>query len=73
MLTGILQPTHLIILLIVALVFLGPKRLPDAGRALGQGLKEFKNSIGGEREEDRQVAQTAATAHDETPPAPVDR
>ena len=49
MLTGILQPTHLIILLIVALVFLGPKRLPDAGRALGEGLKEFKNSIGGER------------------------
>ena len=48
MFTGLLQPTHLIIvLLIVALVFLGPKRLPDAGRALGQGLKEFKNSLGG--------------------------
>jgi sec-independent protein translocase protein TatA len=47
MFTGLLQPTHLIILLVVALVFLGPKRLPEAGRALGQGLKEFKNSIGG--------------------------
>jgi sec-independent protein translocase protein TatA len=45
MFTGILQPTHLILILIVALVFLGPKRLPDAGRALGQGLKEFKSSI----------------------------
>jgi hypothetical protein len=31
---GLLQPTHLIILLAVALIFLGPKRLPDAGRAL---------------------------------------
>ena len=46
MLTGILQPTHLIILLAIALIFLGPKRLPDAGRALGQGLREFKASIG---------------------------
>jgi sec-independent protein translocase protein TatA len=46
MFTGILQPTHLIILLGVALIFLGPKRLPDAGRALGQGLREFKASIG---------------------------
>ena len=45
MFTGILQPTHLIILLGVALIFLGPKRLPDAGRALGQGLREFKDSV----------------------------
>jgi sec-independent protein translocase protein TatA len=45
MLTGILQPTHLIILLVVALIVLGPKRLPDAGRALGQGLREFKASV----------------------------
>jgi sec-independent protein translocase protein TatA len=48
MLTGILEPTHLILILIVALVFLGPKRLPDAGRALGQGLSEFKRSLSGE-------------------------
>jgi sec-independent protein translocase protein TatA len=50
MLTGILEPTHLIIILIVALVFLGPKRLPDAGRALGQGLSEFKRSLSGEHQ-----------------------
>ena len=47
MLTSILQPTHLIILVVVALLILGPKRLPEAGRALGQGLKEFKNSVTG--------------------------
>jgi sec-independent protein translocase protein TatA len=45
MLTNVLQPTHVIIVLVVALLFLGPRRLPDAGRALGQGIKEFKHSI----------------------------
>ena len=62
MLTGILQPTHLIVILIVALVFLGPKRLPTAGRALGEGLKEFKDSISGEHRVDPQVDQAEVTA-----------
>ena len=53
MFTNILQPTHLRIVLIIALVVLGPRRLPDAGRVLGQGLKEFRNSISGEHDEDR--------------------
>jgi sec-independent protein translocase protein TatA len=68
--TGLLQPTHLIILLVVALVFLGPKRLPEAGRALGQGLKEFKNSIGGAHDEDRQIpaATTTVAAEEKTAP-----
>jgi sec-independent protein translocase protein TatA len=66
MFTGILQPTHLIILLIVALVFLGPKRLPDAGRALGQGLKEFKNSIGGGHETDPTLPSNTAARPAET-------
>jgi sec-independent protein translocase protein TatA len=47
MFTSLLSPTHLIIVMVVALLFLGPKRLPGAGRALGQGLKEFKHSIAG--------------------------
>ena len=54
MLGDILQPTHLIFLLIVALLFLGPKRLPSAGRALGQGLREFKSSVTGEPSHDSQ-------------------
>lgn len=60
MLTNVLQPTHLIIVLVVALLILGPKRLPDAGRALGQGLKEFKNSLGGVHDGDGQVQITPA-------------
>jgi sec-independent protein translocase protein TatA len=47
LLSSILEPTHLILILTVVLLVLGPKRLPHAGRALGQGLREFRASIGG--------------------------
>jgi sec-independent protein translocase protein TatA len=67
MFTGILQPSHLIILLVIALVFLGPKRIPEAGRALGQGLKEFKSSIGGGEDEHRQLAAREAGVEAKTP------
>jgi len=40
-------PMELVIVLVIALVILGPKRLPEAGRAVGKGLREFKESIGG--------------------------
>jgi len=43
-------PTELIIVLIIALVVLGPKRLPQAGRSLGQGMREFKESLTGSGE-----------------------
>jgi sec-independent protein translocase protein TatA len=65
MFTGLLQPTHLLILLGIALLILGPKRLPGAGRALGQGLKEFKDSIGG-HDEERELAETTPTEHKPT-------
>jgi sec-independent protein translocase protein TatA len=41
-------PMELIIVLVIALVVLGPKRLPGAGRSLGRGLREFKDGIAGE-------------------------
>ena len=40
-------PTELIIVLVIALVILGPKRLPAAGRSLGQSMREFKGSLTG--------------------------
>ncbi len=40
-------PMELVIVLVIALLILGPKRLPEAGRAVGKGLREFKESIGG--------------------------
>jgi sec-independent protein translocase protein TatA len=66
MFTDLLTPTHLMLVAIVALVFLGPKRLPDAGRALGQGLREFKSSIAGGQENLELPAKTAP-APDENP------
>ena len=73
MFSGLLQPTHLIILLVVALIFLGPKRLPHAGRALGQGLRQFKDSIGGETPppltEAPVAEETPRAQHADTPPA----
>ena len=47
-------PMELIIVLIIALVILGPKRLPSAGRSLGQGLREFRDGIAG-RTDDAEV------------------
>jgi sec-independent protein translocase protein TatA len=40
-------PMELILVLVIALVVLGPKRLPEAGKALGKGLREFKDSVSG--------------------------
>jgi len=52
MLPGI-GPMELIVVLVIALVVFGPKRLPDLGRSLGGGMREFKNSItaSGDQEE----------------------
>jgi sec-independent protein translocase protein TatA len=40
-------PMELVIVLVIALVVLGPKRLPDAGKAVGKGMREFKESLSG--------------------------
>jgi sec-independent protein translocase protein TatA len=42
---GIESPVHLLFIAVVALVVLGPKRLPALARALGQGIREFRESL----------------------------
>ena len=53
----------LIILLIVALLVFGPKRLPEIGRSLGRGMREFKDSVSGKDEK----AELPISPPDETP------
>jgi sec-independent protein translocase protein TatA len=49
---GLENPVHLLVVAVVALLVLGPKRLPEVGRAIGQGLREFKQSVAGTLETD---------------------
>jgi sec-independent protein translocase protein TatA len=60
-------PLELVIVLIVVLVIFGPKRLPELGRSLGGGLREFKDSITGKnRDEEPKSAAEVEAAHDES-------
>ncbi len=59
--SGLLQPVHLIILLVIALVVLGPKRLPEVGRSLGAGMRGFRDSISGADEPDEIHVQSVAS------------
>jgi sec-independent protein translocase protein TatA len=44
---GYLQPWHIIVLLAIALLLFGGKRLPEVGRSLGHGMREFKDAVTG--------------------------
>lgn len=41
---GLLQPTHLILILVIALIIFGPGKLPQAGKAFGDMIREFRQS-----------------------------
>ena len=43
---------EIIIVLVIALIVLGPKRLPEVGRSIGNGMREFKDSLSGESRRD---------------------
>lgn len=55
---GLSQPTHLIALFLIALLLFGARRLPEIGRSLGLGMREFKDSVSG------------MASHDEPPKQP---
>ena len=52
-------PMELVVVLIIALIVVGPKKLPELGRSLGGGMREFKQSITGRH--DRLAAETEDT------------
>jgi len=68
-------PLEIVVILIVALVIFGPKRLPELGRSAGKGIREFKNSVTGQDDDDdedevREIerAKRDAAARDEEAP-----
>jgi sec-independent protein translocase protein TatA len=49
---GNIGPLEIIVVLIIALIVFGPKRLPELGRSLGRGIREFRGSLGGDDEDE---------------------
>src|SRR5438552_2858440 len=75
---GIESPVHLLFIALIALIVLGPKRLPGIARAIGQGIREFRGALEQAQEEDPEppeapapTAQAEAPAPTEPPEAPV--
>ncbi len=50
MFSGLESPAHLLVVLVIAMLVLGPKRLPQVGRSLGSGIRQFKASLEGKDE-----------------------
>ena len=67
MVGDVLQPTHLIFILVVALLVLGPKRLPEVGRSLGKGIRDFRGALTG-IDEPMSTSTEAESRPSEVPP-----
>ena len=61
-------PMELLVVGIIALLVLGPKRLPEVGRSLGKGMREFKDSLAG-LGDDEEETKKLDEQHDEQPAA----
>jgi sec-independent protein translocase protein TatA len=61
-------PLEIVIVLVIVLVIFGPKRLPDLGRSLGRGMREFKDSVTGK---DKQREQLEASEEAGEKPKPT--
>ncbi len=60
MFEGLLQPTHLLVILAVALFVFGPKKLPELGQGLGKGIRSFKESLKAATEEPEKTEHPAS-------------
>jgi sec-independent protein translocase protein TatA len=67
---GLDNPLHIAFLVVILLLVFGAKRLPEIGRSLGSGMREFKDSISGERPDagQQQAALPQATQQQPEPP-----
>jgi sec-independent protein translocase protein TatA len=60
MLEGLFQPMHLLLILGIALLFFGPKRLPELGKGLGASIRDFKDAMTGPRQDETASSQLEA-------------
>lgn len=72
MIGDILQPTHLLFVLVIALLVLGPKRLPEVGRSLGRGLRDFRMAMSGDDREPEPVLPQPSPAAETTQTRPTE-
>ncbi len=66
MIEGLLQPSHLILILVVALFIFGPKKLPELGQGLGKGIRSFRDSMKAATEEPEKVETPPSTPTETT-------
>ena len=64
---GFLSPTTMVIVLVIALIIFGPGKLPELGKAMGRGIKEFKSATDGGQEE--RMPASKQVASEEVPSA----
>lgn len=64
--SGLLQPTHLILILVIVLIIFGPGKLPDVGKALGKSIKEFKSATKDEKSKAKDNVIEAKAEEDKT-------
>ena len=50
-------PLEIVVILIIALIVFGPKRLPELGRSMGKGIREFKNSLTSDKDDEDDVRE----------------
>jgi sec-independent protein translocase protein TatA len=62
------SPIEIIIILAIVLIIFGPKRLPDLGRSLGRGMREFKDSVTG-KDKDDELPEGGTAAEKKPEPA----
>jgi sec-independent protein translocase protein TatA len=62
MFEGLFQPTHLLLIFGIALLVFGPKKLPELGKGIGEGLRGFKSAMKGEEAVAPTVSAGASTS-----------
>jgi sec-independent protein translocase protein TatA len=63
MLEGLFQPTHLLMIFGIALLVFGPKKLPELGKGIGEGIRGFKSAMKAEDEKPASVTANSANEH----------